>query len=129
MFLSKNPTFSTKINRDHLQKALKNHLSRPYIIEWGFRSHFAKKQIKISSRLLNIFNSGFLHHRDFRFPPGATEPVFWESDILDSQLLVPKYPVSRLKFGIVPVLSWLILPVWLVPWCKVIWLSRIADSQ
>ena len=35
--------------------------------------------------------------------PGATETDFWESAILDNQL--SKYPVSRLKSGIIPVLS------------------------
>ena len=35
--------------------------------------------------------------------PGATETDFWESAILDNQL--SKYPVSRLKSGITPVLS------------------------
>ena len=52
---------------------------------------------------LNIFNFGFLHHRDFRFPLVTTEPVFGESAMLDSQL--SKYPVFRLKFEIVAVLS------------------------
>ncbi len=45
----------------------------------------------------------FLHRRDFRFPLVTTETDFWESAILDSQL--SKYPVSRLKSGIIPVLS------------------------
>ena len=35
---------------------------------------------------LNIFNSVFLHRRDFRMKPGATETDFWESAILDIQL-------------------------------------------
>ena len=57
---------------------------------------------------LNIFNSVFLHHRDFRFPLVTTEPVFWEFAILDNQLY--KYPVFRLKFGIVAVQGYLFPP-------------------
>ena len=41
---------------------------------------------------LNICNSGFLHRRDFRMKPGATETDFWESAILDNQL--PNHPCT-----------------------------------
>ena len=82
---------------------------------------------------LNIFNSGFLHHRDFRFPPGPTEPVFWESAILESQLSLHHgtyqltIPNSSLETGYLdtgtdfenhPAKSWIFF-VWLLRWTVV----------
>ena len=82
---------------------------------------------ELQSLHLNIFNSGFLHRRDFRFPLVTTETDFWESAILDSQL--SKYPCTMVptvqageSTGIIPDFS-------LETGYLDSWLSRIADSQ